>query len=347
MNRLVRSMNWFTPGAASRASRIRQPVPGNATRSAAIVVATSVPGGSTARSACSAIAPGASSPVRGNDSSPISTRGPKIDALDTRSGSSASTARSTNGAPPSRTMAPGCTPRRSSTSRSATSPSASAGCTGPGGSSTAVPSNGQAPSTAFNSTSNRSPEGATSIDRMVTASDTFAPRPRSHTRNSSGKACAPPCTDRSPPRMRAPSARQPALNALAQRANRGNRRHTQRQTGQHNPQPPHAATQLAPRQPQDEAHGWGDSKQGQGRCPWTPPRAERPLDPIRLKGCLKRGVRRCRGSTSPPSSNNPSMSGVQGRALALLAFFRPIRPRPCRRRCARCGRSGGRGRGRG
>ena len=49
MNRLVWSMKRATPGAASVELRMRHPCSGKAARSAAVVAATSVPGGSTTR----------------------------------------------------------------------------------------------------------------------------------------------------------------------------------------------------------------------------------------------------------------------------------------------------------
>ncbi len=49
MNRLVRSTNCTTPGAASWASRMRQPVSGNAARNCFTTTAMSVPRGSAAR----------------------------------------------------------------------------------------------------------------------------------------------------------------------------------------------------------------------------------------------------------------------------------------------------------
>ena len=51
MNSAVRSMKRCTPGAACRASRMRQPVSGKAASSASLVAVTSVPGGRATRSA--------------------------------------------------------------------------------------------------------------------------------------------------------------------------------------------------------------------------------------------------------------------------------------------------------
>ena len=68
--------------------------------------------------------------------------------------------------------------------------------------------------------------------------------------------------------------RQPALDPLPQRAHRGNRRHPQRQTRQHDPKPPHPPAQLPPRQPQDEPHG-AERRRKARALPWTRPSAQR------------------------------------------------------------------------
>ncbi len=205
MNRLVWSMNRATPGAASRASRMRQPVSGNAARSAAMVAGTSAPFASSARKWCSTIEPGCSSPVAGSVARPISTRGPKIEGLATRSGSAVMVPRSTRVALPSRAASPTAACSRDSTSGSTSAPPASAAASGCAGSTVGWPSIGQAASTAFNSTSNRWPDAATSIERIVTTSDTRAPRWRSQACSAAGSGWAPPSISMSPPRMRWPS----------------------------------------------------------------------------------------------------------------------------------------------
>ncbi len=177
-NRLVWSMNRPTPGAAWLASRMRQPLPGKFLRRSAIVVATSAPGGSRARNRYSTMLPGCNRPVAGRLSRPISTRGPKIEGSAIRSGSAVSVPRSTSRASPRRIASPSAARSRGRTSGSTRMPPRSASASFWAGCIAGAPTSGHAPSTAFSSTSARSPEGATSIERIVTTSDILAPRSR-------------------------------------------------------------------------------------------------------------------------------------------------------------------------
>ena len=49
--------------------------------------------------------------------------------------------------------------------------------------------------------------------------------------------------------------------------------------------------------------GRGDVKEGQGLCPWTPPRAERPLEPIRFKALGRWGEEGPRHLLTPSSQS--------------------------------------------
>jgi hypothetical protein len=53
-------------------------------------------------------------------------------------------------------------------------------------------------------------------------------------------------------------------------------------------------------------------QEGQGRCPWTPPRAERPLEPILFGGELREGGAEMWHPHLPPSLNSPPENRVQG-----------------------------------
>ena len=102
--------------------------------------------------------PGTISPVSGSAAAAITTRGPSKEGVAAWSGSLISTALMRKVALPSRTVSPGCTRSRSSTSCSATRPywpwfGARASAIGMAGDSTGAPISGQARSTAFNSMS--------------------------------------------------------------------------------------------------------------------------------------------------------------------------------------------------
>ena len=145
-------------------------------------------------------------------------RAPNRDGVTTRSGSTASAPATRKLALPSLTISPGRKPRRDSTMGSNRMPnrpsrSASASCTAPGGSSTGVPTSGQARSTAFSSTSWRSPDAAITIERICTISDAALARPAMNAWTSGASGSLPPSTSRSPPRIRRPSASMPALTA--------------------------------------------------------------------------------------------------------------------------------------
>ena len=193
------------------------------------------------------IEPGAIRPVDCSASAAISTRGPRISGAATRSGSEISAPRIVKLALPRRTVSPTRRFRRSRTTGSASRPwldSAAAislglppsprppPARGGGGSvasslplplrervggrgrcgrsaTAASPTSGQAASTTFSSTNCRSPDGATSMDRICTTSDSAAPRARSQSRNATGKGCEPLSTSRSPPKMRLPSSASP------------------------------------------------------------------------------------------------------------------------------------------
>ena len=163
--------------------------------------------------------PGTTRPVCGSAAAAISTLGPSRAAVVTWSGTLTRAALIRKVALPSRTVSPGCRPRRSSTTCSASNPywplrGARASARGTAGASTGAPTRGQAASTAFSSTSWRSPDAATSIERICTTPDTVASRARSQSRRVSGSFCEPPSISRSPPSKARPSAwRPPAMAA--------------------------------------------------------------------------------------------------------------------------------------
>ena len=208
-------MNRPTPGAALLGSRMRQPCSANAARRPEAKLPGSVPFGCSTRRACCTMAPGAIRPVAGRASSPISTRGPMMEGVAIRSGSTCNSPRTVKLALPRRTTSPVFRPSRSSTTRSASRPRfARASATDAAGTRTASPTIGQAWSTAFSSTRRRSLPAPfspvlISIERIRRISDVRAPRAANQSCRLAGKGWEPPSISRSPPRMRRPSCSMP------------------------------------------------------------------------------------------------------------------------------------------
>ena len=142
-NRLVCCTACSRPLAASRASRMRQPVSGKSWRSAAMAAGGLAPGGSSTRHSWVTSEPGCTSPVARKEASSISTRGPRIAAPPAWSGSKVRIAASFSLASPSLTVSPTCRPRRCSTRGSAiTAPCRATTRLFAGGSSPTLPMSG-------------------------------------------------------------------------------------------------------------------------------------------------------------------------------------------------------------
>ncbi len=155
-------------------------------------------------------------------------------------------ARSVNDAVPSRSVSPACTRRRSITSGSTATPrSASVFAIGPGGSSVTAPISGQAGSTAFSSTSMRSPEAVTSIERMVTTSDTRAPRAMSHWRSVSGQRLGAALDFQVTAENAAAVLGEAAGDAFAQRSDGGDGGDAEGEAGEHDAQAGDATAEFA------------------------------------------------------------------------------------------------------
>ncbi len=295
MNRLVWSMNCADARrGVARHRGCASPGPGNAARSAAASAGAVGAGGQRQRAARTArIEPGCDQAGRRQRRSAISTRGPKhATASATRSGSLVSdAARRRSVALPSRTVSPGVQaqpvqherlgeqpvlpsrrPARRQRLRRRRAP--------------ALPTSGQAASTAFSSTSCRSPEGATSIERIV------------HDVGECGAPGAQPGAQRVGQRLRAaldrqvaaeqrrPSAARPRCDRRAQRADRGDRRR-RRARGR-----PARCASRARRRAARAARGARRAQRIMSASTADPPRSARPsghVDPAGRSGAASAG----------------------------------------------------------
>ena len=143
------------------------------------------------------------------------------------------------------------------------------------GRASAAPDQRPGRSTAFSSTSCRSPDGRDQHRAHLHHVRQRAPRARAASRAAlSGKGCEPLSTSRSPPRMRAAVVRQSAIDRRAQRADRGDDGDAQRQAQQHDPQAAHAAAQLPPGQAKASIRATGSACTGDRSISATRPSAE-------------------------------------------------------------------------
>ena len=203
--------------------------------------------------------PGARSPLAARSAWRTITRGPKLTPPAMASGSATSASARRKSAVPSRTRAPGASPSRSTSTFSATSPgrpscgASAVGEAAAAGEPDAGRRAGRAPSTALTCTrcasARRRPAGTAMSERKSTISETAVAWASIQARSARVGEAVGELDLGVAAEERRRLAGEAVLDGGAHRADRGDRRHPEREAGEKDAEPGEPAAQLAQRQP--------------------------------------------------------------------------------------------------